>query len=697
MNELKLDEKNVGIVTSCYSGSHKQEPKLLSALNDNFAAEQCNVTKYEIKSSSKSTITFSLDINKNRSSIIMPSICFKFPTLCATSSNACVGYCSLPAINIIETIKIWSPSLTFETLNALTLKVALKKTFKHNFDYWAKNWLGGIDGKNQKVEFCENFSKSNILKEGFSCILPLPFDLFRNEELYRPELNKNNGHSLQITVCLKELSRILTFNKIFQTTMQSNEFEITVYTQDLMLSPDIFNNCIHMFPDKLNKKAYISADESFEYNFLGEQLKFSLKELPTTEYFAQISSEAFNAKNWFLGDSNESARENYWASMLKPSYSDGKDAPIILLKSGKFFTNRTLSTVYKNYEIIPNDDKSFALKYDSGNDEKSFTLISFSIPLENFSEKFCLDIFNFILKQENSFFLRPEYFSHVHFHIERYNPFNVKHKTDSANSDGQGCDVPLSYYQFTLDNVSYVFTKVTTSKNPITNDELFDIAACVPIGSFSSQTLSYVNKRFLHINKMFWPYYDLDGKHRIEVHSLKIFDQVIEEEHLELDKQIQNFNFKYNFEEFQIHRVLKYLRNDRETLGFIIPKKDSIEINLKEKYIKFDKLDEKIDSFLNNVGMKFNLSLVQVLLKHLKYKENQPLVNVNKRDYDLMAKEIIEHDTEEDGIFSNFHTPQKIIEEDDEHIYNITTKHISFKKTVLDDFPNKKFKVFREI
>ena len=505
---------DLNVVTSCFLGSKFEKPKVLSSLNETFVPETSTVFKLdkELKVNYTSGGSYIIDFNSLKdiptfNSLELIYVAFEFPALIANCGTAMAGYCDLPALYIFKNIKISFGNQVTESLNPLTLNLALQEHFKDKYSYVANKWLGGENGPNQEISTCEMFRrnvdetnvdcKQNVIKERLKCLLPLPFHIFRNKNFK----NKMCTQNIVISFLLNQFQSVINHNAPFVIPQDMNDsmFSFDFYCQSIASNEFVFNNLPHITP--IFNEAYIESDEVFNMNIENKviataDLKLTLNQWPTTRYLAQITPAHFVKKALYCGETNEKAVKNYWAAMFKIKPPDTDSDGLLQLNSLTFTKKNNKDTnlsSHGEYKVKLHSAKSFLIIYYSSNRQETFeTLISFSIEMNLFPDHFYMDLFHHKCPPA-IFFLKPEFFSRINFEFEEFDPYNILHNEDLALFQGEGITNVRNFY-FSIkakDTKKYVFKEVNSiQKSLFVNENLIRVAASTPV-HFTEQSFPH--------------------------------------------------------------------------------------------------------------------------------------------------------------------------------------------------------------
>ncbi len=692
MNEKEGEEflkKDVGLVAACFSGSKFEKPKILSGLNETFVPEASVYFKNGLGNLDliqNGVVVQKLEFNgadqPDINCLDLIYVSFTLPPILALSQSEKAGYCDLPAVNLFKSIKLSIGNASTESFTPLSLDLALREHFKEKYHFLANNWLGGVNGPNQIISACKNFSETsgaqNIIKKSFKCILPLPFHIFRNKN-FKVKLN---NQPISISLTMDSYATIINHNRLF--TVPSNPtITVDFYCQAVTSDESIFNNMPHVTP--LANETYIEADESYSVicdnkATLQPDLKINLSSIPTTKYWAQIGSTKLSKKELRFGESTEKAKQNFFAAMLKikPPNSDIDG----LIELNKIAFTKCSTSVNLNpqnhgdFKLEKINEKSFIIKWTTAARQESHELLfTFGIELTCFPDDFCIDLFNY--KSTSHLNLKFEYFSMVNFEFEKHNKYNFLHRENVNEIPGLN-DVPNYYFSFTTaSNVKYVFTEVNSiQKSPHVSQNLIDIAAGMPIVITDQRNPFSLAAWKGHVlfSKPNWPYYDLDGKIPIRVNNTKIGEKTFSSDIIELEKTINDSSQFNLFENFQLSNKLSFKKSN----GFFIPT-ELIEIFLATNDFTFENQD--IEPEINKHLM---ISVIQSCLKHYKY-TNGKISYLKSQDYSVLATDVLNEEIGENGRFSDFHVYREIEEEDLTDLLNLSKK----KRKVVEDFPKK--------
>ena len=707
---------DLNVVTSCFSGSNFKKPQILSALNQTFVPENSVIFKIEQPFNLPPSNQTSCEIDfinmkyaPQFNSLEMIYFIIQFPEIVAGNGTDMIGYCDIPAVNLIKSIKITFGSHTTETLNAFALNLALKEYFKEKYDYVAQNWLGGIKGPNQTISMCEKYrspatnieEKQNIIKNGFRCILPLPFHVFRNKNFKKKLCQQKLGLQLTInplSMCIKNNSTFL------MKPLEEHTFSLNIYCQGITSNEVIFNNMSHITTATTNE-TYIEPDEV--YSIISDNKAFEsineckvlLNSHPTTQYCVQLSTSFFSKKDTYLGETTEMAIKTFWGAMLKSRILESdigglimlnpeiSNAPLEFTKSSKSnSSSSTPSNAFGNYLVKRRDDKSIIIEYTSNNC-KYETLISFNIELAKFPASFCLDLFHYTVGKPEHFFLKPEYFSRVNFEFEEYDAYNNLHEENFNTFIIEGIyDVRNYYFSFFEKKIlnqtpkKYVFKEVNfVQKSLIVNQNQIELAASMPVSLVvRRQPLSPVDiKSSISMCKPNWPFYNLEGTLPIKTNGYKIGNDEYPCETIEFEKRIKD-RPQSIFTNCQMSTKFSFENSQMQTLGFGLP---PAEIDLQLKTLELICENKEIDLHKNF----FALNVVQVGLKHIKYSGNK-LSFLTSDNYATLATEVLSSEIGENGRFSDFHVYKEVEQEDNSDLLSLVGRN---KRKTEFDFPQK--------
>jgi hypothetical protein len=686
---------DLDVVSSTYAGNFSHKPNLLSARDGTYINEKSNYielcVKQDFASGNPFVFTLKLEDFKNStniSGIVMPFVAFTLPAIKAQSYSDKLAYCDLPGLQIFETVDIIINGSPTESLNFLMLNKAIKDMLKTDENYLKHSMLyfGGLKGSNQ--EFNSYAEPQTDIKGPIKCLVPLPFHLFRNEEIFSNVMSEKS--EIKICLNLKNYCNIMNYNKHCAIALASTQLSMltTVYLSTTSINPKIFN----MLPqvDLKNETPYFVRDiQQFRSHLKkSTDIEFSLSnEDAISEYYMSTSFEPMFKNYVFLGSTNESAREMYWASMLKHSYIKEKQPYAIVLKTCLFVNNNDKNS---DYSIIQKDEYSFILKYQLGSGLENETVISFSIKLSDFPETFCLDLETMKTVHPEAVFLRPYYFSNVNFIIKPFDKYNEIHLEEPNSSDQNITNLHHGIFSFISNNIKYAFEGVNMlRKSKNLNELLYDISASISVTTVISNADALISNKFIFINRPFWRFYDLSGKHEIKIEEYSMNRKESTKEitkdwqDIILDKQLQN-NCNYNCDDFQMHKIYYFQRNHKKTNGFYFSKTvTTISVKLEEVNFIFNNLPFTFQSRFVHFKMPINFvaNFIQCYLRYFKY--NKGCISYLKNpDLKQMTEHIL---NDEEGCLVSIFELRDVVNEEECNLESIKVKRKVRENTRIDD------------
>jgi hypothetical protein len=685
---------DLDVVSSTYAGNFSHKPNLLSARDGTCINEKSNYISLSVKQdfATGSPFVFNLDLTEfksttNISGIVMPFVAFTLPAIKAQSHSDKLAYCDLPGLQIFESVDLLINGSATESLNFPMLNKAIKDMLKTDENYLkhSKLYFGGFKGPNQ--EFNSYAEPQTDIKEPIKCFVPLPFHLFRNEEIFSNVMSEKS--EIKICLTLKSYCNILNYNVHCAIALPSVQLSMlaTVYLATTSINPKIFNLLPQV--DSKNETPYFVRDIQQWRSHLksaGTEFGFSLSnDNAISEYYLSISNEIMFKNQVYLGPTNESAREMYWASMLKHSYDTEKHPYAINLKTCSFANNSKAP----EYSIIKKDEYSFILKYQLGSGLENETVISFSIKLSDFPETFCLDLDTMKLSHPESIFLRPYYFSNVNFKIKPFDMYNEIHLEEPNSSTQNIANLPHGIFSFDSNNIKYAFEGVNMlKKSSNLNELLYDISASMPVVNVISSAKPFTSSKFVFINRPFWRFYDLSGKHEIKIEEYSVSTieskKIVKDwQNIIIDKQLQN-NCNYNCDEFQLHKIYYYQRNHKKTNAFFFSEiVTNISVKLEEVNFKFNNLPFTFESrFMHSkVPCAFIANFIQCYLRYFKYSKGY-VSYLKTPDFKQMTEHIL---NDEEGCLSGIFELRDEVNEEEFNLESIKVKRKATENIRIND------------
>jgi hypothetical protein len=690
--------EDMKIVSSVFIGDQKHVPRELYShepkMTQNFNVTPLNLASQKQDNIDNLQFSVSLDMSKCvGEEMICPFVSFTIPKIMANSAGNSIRYCSLPAVHIIDSATLRCDSLTIEVLNTLALEVAIRRTLQATFESYANKWLGGINGQYQQFNSTEHLDqKENELMPDMACIVPLPFSLFRNEKLFPLSIAKSE---MTITINLKPTSSILSYPKPILPLLNLEKITNVFFCSSFAsFDKAIFNQLPYVDPDKVNNY-YLLPDKTMKSKnpkVINNNFCFTLSSDLITEYMVCIHNDTFDSNNTFLGKDNEDARANWWASLLLINQEGIQKGSAISLNKMKFLEESGLNSY--NVRNI-NDPKRFILEYGLGTNQKNSTVISCDIAFSNFPENLLL----YLATWPEESFVKPEFFSSVHFKVVPFDQYETNYREDSTIKDAVMTLLHNGLFTFIgVDNVKYAFLGITNlKKSPFINDKKYDIIPSLPVDKIKYKANIFTPYKLIVHNKPFHTSYDLDDKHKIscEVYS-EHFESGPEKQNSSIINLESGFYLNKNWstqsDKFQIHKTYELTKNNVGTNGFfytILPLNITAEIAA--TYLTYNDRPEEISTYFNKYKLKFNMYIIEYIFRYLKLKPNtsssdKHITVMSTSDSKKLAESILLKETGDDGVFAGcFNFDDFKDEREDEEFDNFEAKRHQVVKRVNEE------------
>ncbi len=664
------------LISSVFRGDNKYVPKELYPNEPKIPQlfQVRSLTQHE-QSTQNSSNTFTISL-KHEDFVNHGSICpvarFKIPSLVMNSPSDFFRYCSLPALQLFNNVSLFVDGKIIEQLTPVSLEIALKKFLQSNFEWYAEKWLGGINGPNQMFSCAEHYDSASCpIKEEIECLVPLPFCLFRNERPFPTTLSKNTP--ITIVFSFNQISKIVSFGKQYlNPNTLSNIPILEFFLCYTVFNERVFNNLPYVDPDVL-ESAYLVEDKYLQTTT--KQIKskndhvFNINGDPLTEYFVNISNDAFNIKNYFLGKNNEDCRANWWASLFTVKRDGINTNASFSLKTAKFLSGLS---EFQNYKIVTTKNpKKIILRFELAANVYNDTIISSDLDFDKYPEDLLINLKSWNLGESHCG-VRPEYFSSVHFNVEPFDENNLDIREDVSFKNSVMTLLDGGLFTFESEKTKYAFMSITgMKKSRFINQAMYDILPCMPISTFRDYSPNiFISFKFVRHILPNHPFYDLDGKYPIKVKEY-VFNSKVDiqqkntEAHIELERQyFLNKTSKYLNSNFQIHKCLELIRGcESGSNGFETVSK-SVNYELVDIKLRYYSSEPSLYAILDQHLITFTMTFVQSLFRFLKFYPNsktadQCLTILTSSEASVLAEDVLENETNETGVFSTCHDISK--------------------------------------
>lgn len=599
--------------------------------------------------------------------------------ICAKNPLDKIAYVDRPVTQFFKSIDVKAANAMVETITPIYLNYVIYNIYYHSYERFVKKYLGGsseYDDFNQKytgfqgASFNVNDVSKNIIKPSFRWLLPIACSLLTNPEKFKFALSLQSP--LEFTL---NPNSIRSFTSRSNNDFTPDEFQGNVDIWLESSSPIEFENFFSKLPylwSEQNKNYFYTDmyNELSEKKFSSTQdFKMTIKLGPTVEHNVWVSDYTYNSNNTFFGIDIKSAAQNFIASHITPKPKNSTFSTFDI-STGLFANGEKVLGAWSIDGHDPNG-YSFLLKHQK-NQTTTYTItIKCTSKLNSFGSMY-FDLGTFNLVSSN---LMPQlvYFKSFTLDIRPYDHTDLSFKNSyDQHSTYMDSDLLVNgYFTFNPDNNKvnqHALWGITdVEKQDGCSDELYDICLSSPVPNGTYIVHSFALKRFVRINKPFYGYYDLDGKHKIEVYEItwekasgttEIFDSV----NLLLCDDL--INCKYNEKIFPTTRISIHLK-DKEfnsTYGYNDTSEDSFThftLRLQPIDLFFDgSLITDIHKEKQLLNYQFQVHSYQTMLRLLKYSDEGYILSVGLSD----KAELSAHLLNEVYIPNNLH---EVVENDE--------------------------------